>query len=423
MSKQHTSQQFARRRSGVGQLSIVEHSLCPLDQKRAHADGLVHAVQYHYSDTQRRRQTANVRIFAPLGLKAADEVYLWGLLSLTLSQPESDGTLTATPHWCLRQLGIIDAGSRRGGRQYRQFAAALERLSVVNYLSNACYDPVRGEYRRVSFRFLSYSLPVDPDSNRAWTIAWDRVFFTMIRETGGSMRFDLDLYRSFDPAARRLFLLVLKVGYRQGRLPVLDLQHLAVDVLGLSHSLAVRDMKLKVTRTLRRLESAGVLSAPAVTRFAPGRYRVSFERGEYLSGDHKTDARTAIENSPLIDGLTAVGFELESAVRIVKRYPHHLVAQWTDITQAAIERFGMKHFRKSPMAFLVDSLSKAAKGLRTPPDWWHEVRKQEQQKARPTAEGRKVLGKLLNEVFGPERSNSESTSRPESAADLLKTLA
>ena len=130
----------------------------------------MHAVQYHYSDSQRRRQTANVRIFAPLGLTAADEVYLWGLLSLTLSQPESDGTLTATPHWCLRQMGIINAGSRRGGRQYRQFAAALERLSVVNYLSNACYDPVRGEYRRVSFRFLSYSLPVDPASNRAWTI-------------------------------------------------------------------------------------------------------------------------------------------------------------------------------------------------------------------------------------------------------------
>ncbi len=401
----------------------MEHSLCPLDQRRSSANGLVHAVQYHYSDAQRRRQTANVRIFAPLGLTYCDEVYLWGLLALTLSQPESDGTLTATPHWCLRQMGIIDADTRRGGRQYRQFAAALERLSVVNYLSDACYDPARSEYRRVSFRFLSYSLPVDPNSSRAWTVAWDKIFYSMIQEAGGSMRFDLDMYRSLDPASRRLFLLILKVGYRGRRLPVFDLRYLAVDVLGLSATLSVRDMKVKVSRTLQRLSSTGVLSNSVITRKATGHYQVSMEPGKYLSEARNQLAPPRIEDSPLIDGLLEIGFDHASAAKIVNRYPQNLVAQWTDITQAALERFGRQHFRKSPMAFLVDSLSKASQGLRTPPDWWHEIRRKEQKTSTPTIKGRRILGQLLDEVFGSERNKSDSSPRPESAASLLKTLA
>ena len=138
---------------GVGQLSLVEHSLCPLSP--ATSENLVHAAEYRYSDARRRRKTARVRVYAPLGLSPQDEVYLWGLLNLTLLQPRIESTLTATPHWCLSQMGLIDAGSRRGGRQYQQFSEALKRLSTVNYLSDACYDPTRGEYRRVSFGFLS----------------------------------------------------------------------------------------------------------------------------------------------------------------------------------------------------------------------------------------------------------------------------
>ena len=88
---------------GVGQLSVVEHALCPLDSQRA--VNLVHRTSYRFTDTQRRRQTARVRVFAPLGLLPGDELYLWGLLALTLSQPEPDNSFDATPHWCLRQLG------------------------------------------------------------------------------------------------------------------------------------------------------------------------------------------------------------------------------------------------------------------------------------------------------------------------------
>ena len=414
MFKQHRTQHG--RSIGVGQLSVVEHALCPLESKRG--ANLVHRVSYHFTDAQRRRQTARVRVFAPLGLFPGDELYLWGLLALTLSQQELDGSLDATPHWCLRQLGLIDAGTRRGGRQYQQFAATLERLSAVSYLSSACYDPVRCEYRQVSFRFFSYSLPANPESNRAWNIVWDEVFFRMVQATGGSMRFDLELYRALDPAARRMFLLLTKVGYRKGRIPVFGLQHLAVDLLGLSPTLAIRDMKVKVSRTLKRLESVGVIQCGQILRVAPGQFTVTIERGPSLNS--KTDREPTATESPLIEGLLALGFDHQAASRLVRRYPRKLVALWIDITQAAMERFGRQHFRKSPMAYLVDSLSKAAQGTRTPPDWWHEVRKAEQKSEQPAPESRELFSKLLDEVFGSERQDTKAKSGLVRASDLLK---
>lgn len=404
----------------MGQLSLVEHSLCPLDRATKH--NLVHAVEYHYSDAHRRRQTAQVRVFAPLGLSPMDELYLWGLLALTLGQPKSDGILTATPHWCLTQLGLIDAGTRRGGRQYQEFSAALQRLSVVKYLSDACYDPSRGEYRQVSFGFLSYSLPAHPDSSRAWTICWDRVFWELVQATGGGMRFDLELYRSLDAAARRLLLVILKVGYRPGRLPVFELRHLAVDVLGLSPSLAIRDMKVKVQRTLHRLTEVGVIQHSHISRSRPGAFSVAFDRGDRLDAVVPCIGQPAVENSPLLDGLMAIGFEAPAAVRLIQRYPPSQVALWTDVTQAALERFGSRYFRVSPMAFLVDSLKQAALGLRTPPDWWHAARRQERRIQPPTAEGRKVLSRLVGEVFGSQSPRTSKSPNPESAADLLKRL-
>ncbi len=410
----------AKRRVGVGQLSLVEHSLCPLASSTF--ENLVHASVYHYSDQKRRRRTAKVRVFAPLGLTPNDEMYLWGLLNLTLSQPTVVGTLTAAPHWCLKQMGLIDSGSRRGGRQYQQFFEALKRLSVVSYISDACFDPTRGEHRKVSFGFLSYSLPDSPESNRAWTVSWNSVFFDLIQSQGGSMRFDLGLYRSLDAASRRLLLFILKVGYRKGRLPVFELHHLAVDLLGLSPSLAVRDMKVKAGRTLKRLEAAEVISNPQITRIEPGRFSVSFEHGRYLNRLPEQLDRLSVEDSPLIDGLLAIGFELPAAARIVRRYPGPLVSQWTDITQAALEQFGKGFFRVSPMAYFVDSIKHSAKGVRTAPDWWHETKKKERREQQPTEAGQQVLSKLLNEVFGENRNSSVDSKWPEGASDLLKRI-
>ena len=255
---------------------------------------------------------------------------------------------------------------------------------------------------------------------------WNPIFFPLVKAIGGGMRFDLEQYRSLDPASRRLFLLLLKVGHRTGRLPVFDLRHLAVDLLGLSPQLAVRDMKVKVSRTLRRLVATGALRHWSIGRLAPGQFSVTMERGANLNTAIPREGfQPTAEQSPLLEGLLGLGFDQAGAARLIRRYPGRLLGEWIDITQAALERFGQNFFRKSPMAYLADSLRHAVDGTRTPPDWWHAVRKAEQQSQEPTVEGRQLFSRLIAEVFGTDqqsiaRSDSPLQSGLERAGDLLK---
>ena len=116
--------------NGVGQLSLVEHALCPLDSRKSLEVGQVFKTGYFYTNGNRQRKRSNVEVFTPLGLSAVDEFNLWGMLALTLANKESNGNLFATRYYILSQLGIIDGGSRRGGRQYAELTASLERLSA-----------------------------------------------------------------------------------------------------------------------------------------------------------------------------------------------------------------------------------------------------------------------------------------------------
>src|ERR1051325_9790229 len=176
-SRQKVKETPTRRRwTGMGQLSLVEHSLCPLDTGASLVANLVHQSYYFFTDKNKHLRKATARIVSPSGLSATDEFYLWGLLALTFAQPEPGASLDASPHYCLRQLGVIDQHASRGGEQYRQFEKAIERLSQVTYLNDRFYDPVRKEHRKVGFGFLSYSLPIDPESSRAWRIAGDPIF-------------------------------------------------------------------------------------------------------------------------------------------------------------------------------------------------------------------------------------------------------
>jgi hypothetical protein len=77
-----------RRGTSVGhaQLSLVEHALCPLDASSL-GRPLIHDTRYWYTDKNHHRKEACVRIACPDGLSPTDEFYLWGLLSLTFSQP------------------------------------------------------------------------------------------------------------------------------------------------------------------------------------------------------------------------------------------------------------------------------------------------------------------------------------------------
>ncbi|MBI1315065.1 hypothetical protein GC176_27555 [bacterium] len=366
--------------TGAGQLTLAEHSLCPLHAERSLQPNLVHHSEFFYMDADRHLRRGRAQVTCPLGLLAGDELYLWGLLGLTLAQPDSDGQLYATPHYCLRQLGLIDQKSRRGGRQYRQFTDAIQRLSTVTYQNDAFYDPIRREHRRVSLRFFSYSLPLEPQSSRVWRFAWDPLFFELIQPAGGFLLFELDVYRQLDPASRRLFLLLSKLFWRRSSTPRFELRHLAVDVLGFAPELADRDLRKKLLRCIRRLKQIDVV-ASAEDLFSTSRSglsRLHLQRGSYFQRRRRRTVRLAVQESALFEPLTSLGFELRSVRWLVKSFPVSVLREWADIALAAREHKGERFFRKSLQAWFVDNVRHAAAGTRTPPDWWHELQTQEQ---------------------------------------------
>jgi hypothetical protein len=375
---------------GMGQLSLVEHALCPLESRVTSVNrSAVHLSSHQFTDESGKRRTSRVRISSPLGLTPTDEFYLWGLLALTCSQSEPSPEFCATPHYCLRQLQVIDQHSKRGGRQYRQFAESLARLAAVNYQNDGFYDPVRREHRRISFGFLSYSLPLDDDSSRAWRIVWNSVFFEMVQAFGGHLWFDLNVYRQLDPASRRLFLLLSKVFRRKQHSPRFDLQELGVQVMGFAPTLARRDLKIKVRRAIARLEEHSIVSEPVIQAAGKGRNAttiIQLTRGAH----YKTERRYALPHveSPLSELMKTIGLDLRAIRRCLREYSHTVLQQWIDITLAARERHGESFFRRSAAAYFIDNVQHAAKGTRTPPDWWHDLQRQERQAK--SAAGRKT---------------------------------
>jgi hypothetical protein len=204
------------------------------------------------------------------------------------------------------------------------------------------------------------------------------VFFEYTKAIGGYLRFDLDVYRRLDPAARRLFLFLAKIFSRRPTTPRLDLRHLGENLIGFSPTLDVRDMKIKVARAVERLTDLGVVHrGPGLCeKHGKGSYSLVLVRGGYFSSRERSRAQHARE-SPLFEPLREIGFDEATAVRLVRKHPARILREWVDITLAARERFGPSFFRKSPQAYLIDNLKNAARGHRTPPDWWHALRRAE----------------------------------------------
>jgi len=92
----------------------------------------------------------------------------------------------------------------------------------------------------------------------------------------------------------------------------------------------------------------------------------------------------------MYEPLRAIGFEDAAIARIVAKYGPELIQTWTDITLAAKEKHGVGFFKRSPQAYFMDNIEKASQGTRTPPDWWHEYRKEEDRRERESK--RQVLG-------------------------------
>lgn len=378
---------------GRGQLSLVEHALCPLDAKSSLKSNLTHHSAFTFYDRNGHKQQATARIDAPNGLSANDEFYLWGLLALNFRQKEPGLEFRATPNYCLKQLGVH---TKLGGEDYRIFRDALRRLAAVNYQCENFYDPIRAERCDVSFGFLSYRLPTESDSNRAWRIAWNPIFFDFCKASGGSLEFDLRIYQQLDQASRRLFLLLRKVFWRKANSPKFELRDLAVNVLGYSDALQTKHLKAKVLACAKKLSDLGIVNSDAadewIVRVSKGVFRVSFQKGSYFdaaNGNSKTSMED-VRQSRFFDPLASIGFEESAIARIIRMYKPHFIDEWADITLAAIERKGKAYFRVSPQAYFMDCIKNAAAGTRGVPDWWHDLRRAEhQQKAKADRQGNK----------------------------------
>lgn len=388
--------------NGIGQLSLVEHALCPLDARKSLGRNTVFETGYFYSNKRRQRRRADVQVFCPLGLSPKDEFYLWGLLALTLANPEHGDELVATRYYILRQLGVIGSESK-GGRQFTELAAALDRLSVVSYRNSAFYDPVRAEHRKVSFGFFSYSIPEDKNSSRAWRIKWDPVFIELVKPIGGSLRFNLELYSQLDPATRRLFLFLSKIFARRKTTPNLELMHLATEILGYSESRPARKLKNHVLQSISKLEAADVLAGDGHHQFSKynDRLTIKLQRSNRFS---QINSVTAHIESPLVEPLQKIGLDSKTIRFTLNAYSAKLVSEWVDITQAAIERFGNGFFKKSATAYLLDNLKYASAEKRTAPDWWHKIRTKEMQKQAKLDRARRK--KLTGRESFPEHISS-----------------
>ena len=393
---------------GHAQLSLVEHALCPLDATASLGGSPIHETRYWYTDEHRHRKEARVRVAYPDGLSPTDELYLWGLLSLTFSQPKPSADFYATPYYCLRQLGCIDRQeARTGGKRFMLFRNAISRLSTVSYRNDHFYDPVRGEHRDVGFGFLSYSLPIDPASSRAWRFAWDPIFFEFCQAVAGALRFDFHTYRTLDPASRRLYLLLKKVFWRSDVSPDFDLKDLAVNVLGFSATHPVWSLSRKLSRCIAVLLDHAVIRLPdgatspsdLLRKRAKGQYSIQFHRGPHF--DNTAVPSPQLLDSPLYEPLHSIGLDDATIRHVLHTYNPRLIAECADMTLAAKERSGERFFTKSPQAYFIDNLREQAAGHRTPPDWWRELRKEEERRRwqADRSDGAAATSQIFNAAF------------------------
>ena len=240
----------------------------------------------------------------------------------------------------------------------------------------------------MAFGLLKYSLPIDDRSSRAWHFVWDQQFFRFAEAIRGSFAFDFELYRSFDPATRRLFLLLQKIFWRNDQSPTFDVRQLGVNVLGCADSMATKEIKQKLIRAAQVLLNHGIIRLPLGTfdvkglfiRKSKGVFVVRFERGAYF--DQQPQPMTIPEtDSPLAEPLQAIGFDVNAIARILRDYKPRLIQEWADITLAAMER---KLIKQSPQAYFSHYIREAAEKRTTPPDWWREIQKQEFERQRTT---------------------------------------
>lgn len=375
-------------RDAVAQLSLLETALWPLDGTRRPLTE--YRTTYSFGKGYDQGQ-AQVTVRSALGLQTIDEYVLWGLLGASLDRREdTDGVLIANPRWMLKRLGL-----RNGGSQYAELRASLLRLSTASYQNTGFYNPETQEHESVSFQFLSFLLPTlgglgrIVDNDRCWRIEWNPAFFRFSKLTGGSLLFDLDLYRQLSPASRRLFL-KLKDRFWRTKVVHLNVDDLTINGLGFSAERPLFKRKYDLTVCLRELLDHGVIALgrgqtdvkQLFWKRSKGCYVVVCYEGEYFrqpQAARTQSQQNAIQTDPLFEPLCRLGLDAAAIRRVFAEHARGRIQQWLTITEAALHEKprGFPGFRVSPAAFLIDGLQ----NNRLPPDWMyaHEKRQRELQ--------------------------------------------
>lgn len=362
-------------REGIAQLSLLETALWPLQggQKAAHQFD----TEYEYG-TNAGRMTAHVTVRAPLGWQAFDELVLWGLLGATLNRPDAEPVLLSTPYWMLRHLGL-----ETGGSQYVALRESLVRLAVASYQNDGFYNPQSKERESATFQFLSLLLPTvggvgkTVDNERCWRIEWNPVFFRFCQATGGTLLFDLELFRQLSPASRRLFL-KLKDRFWRGSRIFLNVNDLTIHGLGFSAARPLANRKFDLLNCIRELLDHRVIELgrgqtnpkQLLMKRGKGSYVVTFYEGDYFREkpvERTTAPKIAIANDPLYEPLRQIGVDGPAIARLFKTSNRGRIQKWLRITDAALHEGprGFTGFRVSPAAFLIDGIQKN----RPLPDW------------------------------------------------------
>src|SRR5436309_2539935 len=352
-------------REGIAQLSILETALWPLRGGKLSSSLFASTYEFSVGD---KRQTANVTTYSPEGLQSIDEYVLWGLLGLSLDRPQPESTLLATPYWIIKQLGMS-----MGGFQYDQLRASLERLATVGYQNTGFFNPVTQQHERVTLHFFSSFIPTkgrhgNIATDRVWRIEWDSHFFQLCRATGGSLLFDLDLYRQLKPASRRLFLKLKDRFWRSNRVHM-NVDDLTINGLGFSAERPLKKRKYDLTQCIRELLDYGIIELGSgqtdphdlFLKRSKGCYVVVFYEGEYFRqarSERVLRQQNAITADPLYEPLKKIGVDDAAIKRIFKQRTRAMIQKWVRITDAAMHEkpVGFPGFRKSPAAFFIDAV-------------------------------------------------------------------
>ena len=361
-------------REGIAQLSLLETALWPL--KGGTLPSSTFETAYSFQAAGERR-AASVNVYAPLGLQSIDEYVLYGLLGISLSRQTVDSTLLATPYWLIKRLGMAI-----GGFQYDQLRASLERLSSVAYQNTAFYNPVTQQHERVTFHFFSSFLPTrgrggPVAADRAWRVEWSPMFFRMCQATGGTLLFDLDIYRQLTPASRRLFL-TLKDRFWRSKKVFMNVDDLTINGLGFLADGPLKKRKFYLASCLRELLALGIIELgrgqhdvkDLFIRRAKGVYVVVFNEGEYFrqpTSERVTRQKNAIADDPLYEPLRTIGVDEAAIRRLFKEHARGLIQRWIRITDTAMHEKprGFPGFKVSAPSFLIDGIQNE----RLPPDW------------------------------------------------------